>query len=320
MANARVTSSMKILLTGSHGLIGSALAPALTAQGHRIVRLVRVPSTPSPGDAAWDPATGQIADRAPLEGVDAVIHLAGENVAAGRWTPARKARIRDSRVQGTRLLAETLTHLSRPPAVLLCASAVGYYGDRGDEILREGSPPGTGFLAEVTRDWEAAAEPARRAGIRVVHFRIGAVLSRAGGLLPRVLPIFRLGLGGPLGSGRQYMSWIAIDDLVNAVLHLLARDGLTGPVNMVAPAPVTNREFTQTLGRVLSRPTPFPVPPIALRVLFGEMADDALMSSARVEPAKLLESRFTFRFPDLEQALRALLHRAPTRPHRPWEV
>ncbi len=304
---------MNILLTGSHGMIGSALGPALTAKGLRIVRLIRVPSSPSPDDALWDPTSGRVADSNRLEGMDAVVHLAGESIAAGRWTPARKARIRESRVRGTRLLAETLVRLSRRPRVLLCASATGYYGDRGQEVLREESPPGTGFLADLCCQWEAAAEPARRAGMRVVHLRTGLVISPTGGLLPRILPLFRWGLGGPIGSGRQYMSWIAVEDLVGAILHLLTSEGVTGPVNIVAPHPVTNREFTRTLGRVISRPTPFPVPAFALRVLFGEMADEALLAGARVEPAKLRASGYTFQFPDLEPALRALLRRTGTR-------
>lgn len=300
---------MNVLLTGSHGMIGSALSPALAAKGHRIVRLIRVPSSPSLDDAVWDPASGHVVDSSRLEGMDAVVHLAGESIAAGRWTPARKARIRESRVLGTRLLAETLVRLSRPPRVLLCASATGYYGNRGEEVLREESPPGTGFLANLCREWEAAAEPARRAGMRVVHLRTGLVLSATGGVLPRILPLFRLGLGGPIGSGRQYMSWIAVHDLVSAILHLFTSEGVTGPVNIVTPHPVTNREFTRTLGRVVSRPTPFPVPAFVLRVLFGEMADDALLVSARVDPAKLRASGYTFRFPDLEPALRVLLGR-----------
>ncbi len=304
---------MTIAISGSHGLIGSALVPALQARGDRIVRLVRGPSgvpsrtaTAGPGDATWDPAAGRIdADR--LTGIDAVIHLAGENIGPGRWTPARKARIRTSRVQGTRLLAETLARLPRPPRALLSASATGFYGNRGNEILREESSPGTGFLAEVCRDWEAAAEPARRAGIRVVLMRFGIVLSPHGGLLARVLPLFRLGLGGRLGNGRQYISWIALDDLLRAVVHLLGRDGISGPVNMVAPRTATNAEFTAALGRAVSRPTLCAMPAIILRVLFGEMADDALLASTRAEPARLLASGFGFEFLDVGVALRHLL-------------
>lgn len=297
---------MNVLMTGSHGLIGTALIDILTARGDRVVRLLRGPSPPSLQEPTWDPVVGRI-DAVRLEGFDAVIHLAGESLTAGRWTQARKARIRDSRVNGTRLLAETLARLSRPPRVLLSASATGYYGDRGDEILREESPPGTGFLAGVCREWEAAADPARRAGIRVIHLRTGLVLSPAGGLLPRILPLFRLGLGGRLGSGRQFKSWIAIDDVCGAVRHLLASNTIAGPVNLVAPRPVTNREFTAALGGALLRPTPFAVPPAILRVMFGEMADEALLASGRVEPAGLLASGYSFRFPGISDALSALL-------------
>lgn len=297
--------SMNILLTGSHGLIGRALIDVFTGQGDRVVRLVRGPSRPSSPNPTWDPVANQI-DENRLEGFDGVIHLAGESLVARRWTPAQKVRIRESRINGTRLLAGALGRLSRPPRVLLSASAVGYYGDRGEEILREESPPGIGFLAEVCRQWEAAAEPARRAGIRVVHLRTGLVLSATGGVLARILPIFRLGLGGPLGSGRQYMSWIAIDDVCGAVLHLLANNTVAGPVNMVSPHPVTNREFTVALGLALSRPTRFAVPASILRVVLGEMADEALLASARVEPARLRASGYAFRFPDLSGVFFAL--------------
>lgn len=296
---------MNILLTGSHGFIGSALIDVLRERGDRVVRLVRGPSRPSSPDPAWDPVAYQI-DENRLEGFDGVIHLAGESLVARRWTPAQKTRIHDSRINGTRLLASALGRLSRPPRVLLSASAVGYYGDRRDEILREESPPGTGFLAELCRQWEAAAEPARRAGIRVVHLRTGLVLSSTGGVLARILPIFRLGLGGPLGTGRQYMSWIAIDDVCAAVLHLLANNTVTGPVNLVAPHPVTNREFTVALGLALSRPTRFAVPAGVLRVVLGEMADEALLASTRAEPARLRASGYSFRFPDLSGVFFAL--------------
>lgn len=297
--------AMKILVTGSHGVIGQALIEALQSRGDHAVRLIRGPSRRSSPEPAWDPTADRV-DENRLEDFDAVVHLAGESLASGRWTPARKARIRDSRVNGTRLLAGALGRLSRPPRVLVSASAVGYYGDRGDEIVREGSPPGTGFLADVCRQWEAAAEPARRAGIRVVHNRTGLVLSSAGGMLPRILPLFRLGLGGRLGSGRQYMSWIAIEDVVGALLHLMAHEEIRGPANLVSPHPVTNREFTAALGRVLSRPTPFPVPTPALRIALGEMAGE-LVASVRAEPARLVESGYAFRFPDLDGALRARL-------------
>jgi uncharacterized protein (TIGR01777 family) len=246
-------------------------------------------------------------DAVSLEGLDAFVHLAGENIAAGRWTAARKEAIRNSRVMGTRLLCDALAGLSRPPKTLLCASAIGYYGDRWEDTLTEESPAGKGFLPEVCREWEAAAEPAAKKGIRVVHLRFGVVLTPAGGALARMLPPFRAGLGGTLGSGRQYVSWVALDDLPGIVLHALTREELRGPVNAVAPRPVTNREFTEALGKILSRPTFFPVPALALRVAFGEMADALLLASARVFPRRLEETGYRFRFPELHAALRHLL-------------
>lgn len=298
---------MRILVSGSSGLIGSALLPFLTAGGHSVTRLVR--SKRAGGDVGsilWNPQAGTI-DRGALEGFDAVVHLAGENIAGGRWTAARKARIRDSRVKGTRLLATTLAGLARPPRVLVTASAVGYYGDRGDELLAEESPPGTGFLAELCREWEAAADPAREKGIRVANLRLGLVLSGTGGALPRMLPAFKLGVGGVIGSGRQYWSWIAIDDLVGAIYHALTTESLRGPVNVVAPRAVTNREFTKTLGRVLSRPTIFPLPAFAARLALGEMANELLLAGQRLEPARLVASGYKFLYPELEDALRHVL-------------
>ncbi|HXF06211.1 MAG TPA: TIGR01777 family oxidoreductase [Blastocatellia bacterium] len=296
---------MNILVSGSSGFIGSALVAALRAGDHRVVRLVRPQSKADGPVVRWDPDTGTI-DRAGLEGIEAVIHLAGASIAE-RWTPEHKTRIRESRVRGTRLLSEALAEQARPPGVLICASATGYYGHRGDEWLTEESPPGTGFLADVCQQWEAAAEPARQRGIRVVNLRIGIVLGRQGGALARMLLPFRLGLGGTIGCGRQYWSWIALDDLVSAFLHALVTDSLSGPVNVVSPVPVTNREFTRTLGRVLARPTVFPLPAPVARFLLGEMADELLLASARVRPVRLLESGFQFRYPDLESALRHLL-------------
>jgi hypothetical protein len=301
-----------ILVTGSTGLVGSALVRTLAAGGHRVTRLVRPgrsPATPVSDAHPWDPAAGTL-DPGPLEGLDAAVHLAGENIAAGRWTPEQKRRIRESRVGSTALLAETLARLAAPPRVLVCASAVGYYGDRGAEVLSEDSPPGTGFLADVCRDWEAAAAPAARHAIRVVHTRFGLVLSATGGALPRMLLPFRLGLGGRVGSGAQYWSWVALDDVVEAIRHAIATAPLAGPVNVVAPAPVTNREFTATLGRVLRRPTLLPLPAVAARLALGEMADALLLSSARVVPARLRAAGFVFRFPTLEGALRGLLERS----------
>lgn len=297
---------MKVLLSGSSGLVGSALVPFLTDAGHQVIRLVRSQPRLEGAEIRWDPEAGDI-DAAGLKGLDAAVHLAGESIAAGRWTAAKKARILESRVKGTRLLAEALAGLEQPPKVLVSASAVGYYGDRGEEILREESDSGSAFLSEVCRQWEAATGPAAAGGIRVVNLRFGIILSAAGGALPRLLTPFRLGLGGTLGSGKQFMSWIAIDDVIGVILHALTTETLRGPVNAVAPQPVTNREFTKTLGRVLERPTLFPIPAFAARLAFGEMADELLLASQRVEPARLLASGYRFQFPELEGALRHLL-------------
>lgn len=291
---------MKVLISGASGLVGSALARSLTETGHEVVPLVR-----HSGEVGirWDPSGGEL-DRVSLEGLDAVVHLAGESIAEGRWTQEKKARIRDSRIEGTDLLARSLSDLERPPRVLVCASAVGVYGDRGEELLDENAEPGTGFLAEVCRGWEAAADPARAKGIRVVHVRFGVILSGEGGALAKMLTPFRLGLGGILGDGSQYMSWIAREDAVGIVVHAISEDALAGPVNAVSPNPVTNREFTQTLGGVLRRPTIVPIPAFGARLVFGEMADELLLSSARVRPARLVETGYAFRFAELEGALR----------------
>jgi|SRR5687767_4001516 len=297
---------MKILVTGSTGLVGSALIPHLAGGGHNVRRLVRSKKSLAKDEVGWDPAAGTI-DAAGLEGLDAVVHLAGENIAAGRWTSEKKARIRDSRVKGTRLLAETLSRLAKPPKVLVSVSAIGYYGDRGKEILVEESGPGTGFLAEVCRAWEAAAEPAVRSGIRVVHPRIGVVLSRDGGALKMMLLPFKMGIGGKIGTGEQYMSWISLDELIGVIQHVLTVETLAGAVNAVAPRPVTNLEFTKSLGRVLSRPTMMPLPAFAAKLALGEMAEELLLASARVEPARLLASGYKFRHPELEAALRHVL-------------
>jgi len=298
-------AGLHVAVSGASGLIGSALTRRLAADGHRVSRLVRRPA--GPGEISWEPATGRL-DPNDLEGLDAVVHLAGENVGM-RWTRARKARIRDSRVQSTRLLSEALARTRRHPQVLVSASAVGIYGDRGDEILTESSAPGPGedFLAALGQEWENAAAPARTAGIRVVHPRLGMALSPAGGALGKMLLPFRLGLGGRLGEGSQWMSWISIDDVAGALLHLVLNGALSGPVNVTAPEPVRNRDFTRTLGRVLSRPTPLPVPSAALRLVLGEMADSTLLASTRVLPERLLESGYRFAHPDLETALRHVL-------------
>ena len=297
---------MHVAISGASGLVGGALAESLIAGGHTVRRLVRGDARGD--DVRWDPEAGAI-DAAKLEGVDTFVHLAGEGIASGRWNAEKKRRIRESRVQGTGLVARTLAALSRRPSVLVCASAVGFYGPRGDEELDESAPPGTSFLSEVCRAWESAADPARAAGIRVVHTRFGVVLSDKGGALAKMLTPFRMGAGGRIGSGRQWMSWISIDDVVGAINHALATASAAGPVNVVAPNPVTNAEFTKTLGRVLSRPTVFPMPAFAARVAFGEMAEELLLSGQRVVPRRLLESGYRFRHEDLETALRHVLGR-----------
>ena len=298
---------MKVLISGSTGLIGSALASFLTNAGHDVLRLVRSAPKSDGSEVHWDPESGRI-DNAGLEGMDAVVHLAGENIGAGRWTRDRKARIFDSRVKGTRLLCESLANLAQPPKVLVSASAIGYYGDRDEEILNEGSISGFGFLAEVCIEWEIATEPLAQTEIRVVNLRMGIVLSLEGGPLEKMLPPFKMGVGGILGNGRQYMSWISLDDAVGGIHHALVTDSLQGPVNNVAPHPVTNREFTKTLGRVLRRPTLFPLPSFGLRLMFGEeMANELFLSSTRVEPVRLLETGYAFQHPELESALRHVL-------------
>lgn len=296
---------MNVLVSGSHGLVGSALVSELVADGIVVRRLVRGERA-GEGEVAWDPDGGHV-DEGGLGGIDAVVHLAGENIAARRWSSAQKSRIRDSRVRGTRRLAEAVSRLAAPPGVMICASAIGYYGDRGAELLDESSEGGSGFLAEVCRDWERAAEPAVRRGVRVVWLRFGVILSARGGALKSMLRPFRLGLGGVVGSGRQFLSWVSLDDAVGAIRHALARSSVVGAVNVVAPAAVTNREFTRVLGRVLGRPTVLPLPAFAARLVLGEMADALLLSSARVVPRRLEASGYRFRHAELEEALRSAL-------------
>ena len=292
----------KILVSGSSGLIGAALVPALQSNGYEVVRLVRGAS--ASGRVGWDPAQPLAPES--VSGFEVIIHLAGESI-VGRWTEAKKRRIRESRVQGTRALAAALAKAPQPPRLLISASAIGYYGNRGEETLREDSSSGEGFLPEVCREWEAAAAPASKAGIRAVQMRFGVVLSALGGALQKMLLPFRMGVGGKVGNGRQWMSWIAIDDLVGAIQHVIKTDTLQGPVNGVGPGPVRNAEFTKTLASVLSRPAIFPMPGFAARLAFGQMADELLLASQRVEPAKLMASGYVFQKPDLSTALEDIL-------------
>jgi len=296
---------MKVLVTGASGLIGSALVPVLEKQGNEVVQLTRSPARRD-GEYRWDPAQGYI-DAGALDGVDAVVHLAGETV-AGRWTDAKKRRIMDSRVHGTRLVSEAIAGLDRKPAVLVSASGIGVYGDSGDEPRTEDSALGDGFLADVVRAWEGAADPARAAGIRVVHTRFGIVQSRRGGALQTQLPLFKLGLGGPVGGGRQWVSWVAIDDVVSAIAFALSEDDISGPVNVTAPGAVTQGEYARTLGRVLRRPAVLPAPAFAVRAILGDFANEVL-EGQRVIPQRLLDRGYVFRHPELEPALRHVLDR-----------
>ncbi|HEX8503168.1 MAG TPA: TIGR01777 family oxidoreductase [Pyrinomonadaceae bacterium] len=301
---------MRVIVTGSTGLVGTALVRSLLADGHEVTRLVRGGSQGfrAPGTAAvhWDPERGEI-DAKALEGHDAAVHLAGENVGEGRWDDEKKRRIMESRRKGTGLLAGALAGLGAKPRVLVSASATGFYGDRGAEVLREESASGTDFLSEVCREWEKATLQASEAGIRVVHLRIGVVLSAEGGALPKMLTPFKLGVGGKIGGGGQYMSWITLEDLLGVIRRAVEDESLRGPVNAVAPQQVTNAEFTKALGRALGRPTFFAVPAFAARLAFGETADALLLASARVEPARLRGAGFQFKHPEIEGALRSVL-------------
>ena len=298
-------AQLHVAVSGASGLIGRSLVRRLSQSGHRISRLVR--RSPGPGEIGWDPTGGQLNPRS-LEGIDAVVHLAAENVGS-RWTESRKRRIRESRLEGTRLISETIAGMDRPPRVLVSASAIGIYGDRGDEVLTETSGPGdpADFFVALGVEWEPAAEPARVAGIRVVHPRFGIVLSPEGGALARLLLPFKLGVGGQLGDGSQWMSWVSIHDVVGAVEQILRETTLAGPVNVTGPEPVTNREFTRVLGRVLHRPSFMRVPALALRAVYGEMARTTVLSSARVLPAALHQSGYRFQDGNLESALRHVL-------------
>lgn len=296
---------MKLLISGSHGLVGKALVKSLEAAGHEIFRLVRHAPGPD-SEIEWSPDRYSIA-LARLEGFDAVINLAGESIASGRWDEEKKRKIRESRVKGTKLLSDALANLARPPKTLISASAIGYYGNRGDELLTETSPPGDDFLAGVCVEWEKATAHAAEKGIRVVNTRFGIILDSEGGALAKMLTPFRMGVGGKIGSGKQWMSWIALDDVVGAIDHALVSETVKGPVNFVAPNPVRNAGFTKTLGRVLSRPTIFPIPAFGARLVFGEMGDALLLSSQRVEPVRLKEAAYQFDYPQLEGALSHVL-------------
>ena len=296
---------MKVLISGSHGLVGSALATSLRRDRHEVFTLVRhVPKEAT--ELEWNPALGSLT-KSDLEGMDAVVHLAGESIASGRWSDQKKQAIRDSRIKSTDLLADALSNLRDPPRVLISASAIGYYGDRGDEILTEESAPGNDFLAGVCMDWERAVQPAAKRGIRLVEARFGVILSTDGGALKKMLTPFRMGVGGRVGDGKQWMSWIALEDVIGALRFTLSNDALSGPVNFVAPHPVTNAEFTKALGHALSRPTIFPIPAFGARLAFGEMADALLLASQRVVPARLQQAGYQFRYSSLAESLRAAL-------------
>ncbi len=297
---------MRVLISGATGLVGSALTNALRRAGHTVNRLVRPGGAGAPGDVGWDPISGKM-ELAGLEGVDGIVHLAGESVASGRWTDSRKQLLRTSRVEATRHLVNGLLKLARPPKVLVAASAVGYYGNRGDELLTEVSAPGKDFLAQLARDWEAETQRAPQNGIRAVMLRFGVILSAKGGALPQMILPFKLGIGGRVGSGQQWMSWLTLPEAVGLARYALENAGLSGAVNAVAPSPVRNAEFTKVLGKVLQRPTLFPAPAFALKLALGEMAEALLLSSQRAIPARLQEQNYRFQHPDLEGALRAVL-------------
>jgi uncharacterized protein len=297
---------MKILVSGSHGLVGRALIKSVTAYGIEVSRLVRQKPTDGAREIEWHPDEG-VLDAKQLEGLDAVVHLAGESIASGRWSDDKKRAIRESRVKGTQLLSRSLAQLSQPPATFISASAIGYYGNRGDELLTEESAPGTDFLASVCMEWEKSTAAAAEKGIRTVNTRFGIILDASGGALEKMLTPFRMGIGGRVGNGKQWMSWISLDDVVAGLRFVLDNSSASGPVNFVAPNPVTNAEFTKALGRALSRPTFFPIPKIGVQLAFGEMADALLLSSQRVEPRVLKESGYRFELPTLRNALSHIL-------------
>jgi len=305
---------MRVLITGSNGLVGNALVSSLENAGHKVGRLMRSAPIEVESEHAkeneniilWDPEHG-IIDKSLLEGYDAVVHLAGENIAEGRWDEAKKRRILESRVQGTELLSQTLAGLASPPKVLVCASAMGYFGEQGSQIVTENSPNGSGFLAKVCCEWESATKAAEQRGIRVVKLRLGMVLTSRGGALARMLLPFKLGLGGILGDGHQYVSWVTLDDLIKIIPYCIENSSIVGPVNVGTPDPVTNLTFTKTLGTLLHRPTVFSVPSWLARLAFGEMAEELLLQSIRMKPEKLLESGYRFQYPHLPEALEHVL-------------
>ena len=292
---------MKIAIAGGSGLVGSALIPILQSDGNQITRLVR--SSPKPGEIEWHPNQDKVS-ALNLEGFEAIINLAGENIAGGRWTDDQKRKIRDSRMNGTHLLSEAIAQMKSKPRVFICASATGIYGDRDDETLDEQSESGGGFLAGVCREWEQATQPASKAGVRVVNLRMGPILARDGGMLSKLLTPFKMGMGGKVGSGKQYISWVALDDAVNAIKLAIDDESIHGPINIVSPNPVTNEEFTKTLGHVLNRPTALAMPAFAARLAFGEMADEMLLASQKVMPKRLSQAGFQFQYPTLESAMR----------------
>ncbi len=295
---------MKVAITGSSGLIGTSLVSFLSEKSVAVSKILR--ENPEDDDISWKPEDGDW-NSAFTEGVDGIVHLAGENIASGKWTRKKKEKIRNSRIEGTKRLCEHILKLPTPPSVLVCASAIGYYGNRGVEFLNEGSSRGSGFLPDVCLDWEEAAESVSKAGIRVVNVRFGIVLSKYGGALAKMMTPFKIGMGGKIGSGTQYMSWVAMDDVTGAIYHTLITDSLKGPVNVTAPNPVTNKEFTNTLGEVLKRPAVVPMPAFAAKLAFGEMAKDLLLASTKVAPKSLSDSGYEFQYPELENALRHIL-------------
>ncbi len=295
---------MQVAVTGSSGLIGSSLVSFLSEKSVTVSKILR--ENPKDNEISWKPEGGDW-DSAFDKGIDGIVHLAGENIASGKWTKKKKEKIRNSRIEGTKRLCELILKLPTPPSVLVCASAIGYYGDRGVEFLNEGSSRGSGFLPDVCLGWEEATESVSKAGVRVVNVRFGIVLSKDGGALAKMLTPFKMGMGGKVGSGTQYMSWVAMDDITGAIYHTLVTDSLKGPVNVTAPNPVTNKEFTNTLGEVLKRPAVVPMPAFAARLVFGEMAKDLLLASTKVAPKRLADSGYEFQYPKLEDALKHIL-------------